>query len=35
MAYLDDLAARTLPPGYTVDYGGQFRQLKQESAASW
>ena len=30
MAYLDDLAARTLPPGYTVDYGGQFRQLKQE-----
>jgi multidrug efflux pump len=31
MAYLDDLAARTLPPGYTVDYGGQFRQLKQES----
>jgi multidrug efflux pump len=31
MAYLDDLATRTLPPGYTVDYGGQFRQLKQES----
>ena len=31
MAYLDDLAARTLPVGYSVDYGGQFRQLKQES----
>ncbi len=31
MDYLDSLAARTLPPGYTVDYGGQFRQLKQES----
>ena len=31
MTFLDDLAARTLPPGYTVDYGGQFRQLKQES----
>jgi multidrug efflux pump len=31
MAFLDNLAARTLPPGYTVDYGGQFRQLKQES----
>ena len=31
MAFLDDLAARTLPPGYTVDYGGQFRQLNQES----
>jgi multidrug efflux pump len=31
MAFLDDLAVRTLPPGYTVDYGGQFRQLKQES----
>jgi multidrug efflux pump len=31
MTFLDDLAARTLPPAYTVDYGGQFRQLKQES----
>jgi multidrug efflux pump len=31
MTFLEDLAARTLPPGYTVDYGGQFRQLKQES----
>ena len=30
MTFLDDLAARTLPPGYSVDYGGQFRQLKQE-----
>ena len=31
MAFMDDLAARTLPAAYTVDYGGQFRQLKQES----
>jgi multidrug efflux pump len=31
MTFLDDLAAKTLPPAYTVDYGGQFRQLKQES----
>jgi multidrug efflux pump len=31
MTFLDDLAARTLPPAYSVDYGGQFRQLKQES----
>jgi multidrug efflux pump len=31
MSFLDDLAARTLPPAYTVDYGGQFRQLRQES----
>jgi multidrug efflux pump len=30
MTFLDDLAARTLPVGYSVDYGGQFRQLKQE-----
>ena len=28
---LQDLAATTLPPGYTVDYGGQSRQLIQES----
>jgi len=25
MTFLDDLAARTLPPAYSVDYGGQFR----------
>jgi multidrug efflux pump len=31
MTFLDDLAARTLPAAYSVDYGGQFRQLKQES----
>jgi multidrug efflux pump len=29
--YLRDLAARTLPPGYTVDYGGEARQFVQES----
>jgi multidrug efflux pump len=29
--YLQDLAARTLPQGYTVDYGGQSRQYIQES----
>jgi multidrug efflux pump len=29
--YLKDLAARTLPQGYTVDYGGLSRQYVQES----
>jgi len=29
--YLRDLAARTLPSGYSVDYGGQSRQFVQES----
>jgi multidrug efflux pump len=29
--YLKDLAARTLPLGYTVDYAGQSRQYVQES----
>jgi multidrug efflux pump len=29
--YLNDLAARTLPSGYTVDYGGEARQYVQES----
>ncbi len=28
---LKQLAVETLPPGYTVDYGGQSRQLEQES----
>ena len=28
---LKDLAAKTLPPGYTIDYGGQSRQIQQES----
>jgi multidrug efflux pump len=31
MDYLKDLAARTLPQGYTVDYGGLSRQYIQES----
>ena len=30
--YLKDLARRTLPAGYSVDYGGQSRQLVQESS---
>ena len=32
IAYLQDLAARTLPQGYTVDYGGSLRQYVQESS---
>lgn len=28
---LEDLAAKTLPPGYSVDYGGQSRQQIKES----
>ena len=32
LAYLQDLAARTLPQGYTVDYGGSLRQYVQESS---
>jgi multidrug efflux pump len=31
LKYLQDLARRTLPEGYTVDYGGQMRQYIQES----
>lgn len=31
--YLRDLAAKTLPSGYTVDFGGQSRQFVQESSA--
>jgi multidrug efflux pump len=30
--YLDGLAKRTLPQGYSVDYGGQMRQYVQESS---
>src|SRR5260370_9910219 len=30
--YLNDLAARTLPQGYSVDYGGLSRQCVQESS---
>lgn len=32
ITYLQGLAARTLPPGYTVDYGGPSRQYVQESS---
>lgn len=31
VTYLEGLAQRTLPQGYSVDYGGQTRQFKQES----
>ena len=31
LEFLQDLAARTLPAGYSVDYGGQSRQYIQES----
>jgi multidrug efflux pump len=31
LAYLQKLAAQNLPEGYTVDYGGEFRQIVQES----
>ncbi len=31
LKYLQNLAARTLPQGYSVDYGGQGRQFVQES----
>ncbi|HCA26611.1 MAG TPA: multidrug efflux protein, partial [Betaproteobacteria bacterium] len=33
LAYLKNLAARTLPQGYAVDYAGQSRQFVQESSA--
>ena len=32
LKYLRDLAARTLPQGYSVDYGGSSRQYVQESS---
>ncbi len=32
IAFLQDLAAKTLPPGYSVDYGGLSRQYVQESS---
>ncbi len=32
LAYLQGIAARVLPQGYTVDYGGQLRQYVQESS---
>ena len=32
LAYLQELAARTLPHGYSVDYGGLSRQYVQESS---
>lgn len=31
LKYLQDLAARTLPEGFSIDYGGQSRQFIQES----
>ncbi len=33
LAYLRDLAGRSLPRGYSVDYAGQSRQFVQESSA--
>jgi multidrug efflux pump len=33
LKFLQDLAARTLPQGYAVDYGGLSRQYVQESSA--
>jgi multidrug efflux pump len=33
LGYLQDLAARTLPTGYSVDYSGPSRQFVQESSA--
>jgi multidrug efflux pump len=32
LAYLQSLADRTLPQGYTIDYGGELRQYVQESS---
>ena len=32
LTYLQNLAARTLPQGYTIDYGGPLRQYVQESS---
>ena len=34
LKYLQDLAERSLPQGYSIDYGGLSRQYIQESAAS-
>jgi multidrug efflux pump len=31
LKYMQDLAAKTLPEGFTIDYGGEFRQIVQES----
>jgi multidrug efflux pump len=32
LAYMKDVASRTLPQGYTIDYGGSMRQYVQESS---
>jgi multidrug efflux pump len=32
---LEAKAAEVLPPGYSIDYGGQSRQLRKEGAALW
>jgi len=31
LVYLQDLASKKLPSDYTIDYGGEFRQIVQES----
>ncbi len=33
LTYLDDLARRTLPPGYATDYAGQTREFKSSTAS--
>ncbi|MDO8421218.1 MAG: efflux RND transporter permease subunit [Parvibaculum sp.] len=33
LAYISDLATKTLPQGYTIDYAGPSRQFMQESSA--
>ncbi|WP_394753473.1 efflux RND transporter permease subunit [Crenothrix sp.] len=32
IATMKEIAARVLPPGYTIDFGGQSRQLERESS---
>ncbi len=32
---LEEKAAEILPPGYSIDYGGQSRQLRHEGGALW
>ena len=35
LAKLEKKAAEILPPGYSIDYGGQSRQLRTEGGALW
>ncbi|GAB5559590.1 MAG: hypothetical protein SynsKO_12370 [Synoicihabitans sp.] len=35
LAVLEEKAAEILPPGYSIDYGGQSRQLRYEGDALW